>query len=87
MSALDPLLIALFGAMAFFAIATDLLQAMGSTGNMSRSDWTILPVPEKWLNAIEWWFTHDRLLKANPLWYRLMAVISPTIYLPFVRGL
>ena len=82
---LDPVLMGLFGAMAFFAIATDLLQALGSTGNMSRDDWSMLPVPGRWLDAIDWWFAHDLLLKANPLWYRLMAVVSPIVYLPFVR--
>lgn len=84
---LDPVLMGLFGAMAFFAIATDLLQATGTTGGMSRDDWSMLPVPSRWLDAIDWWFAHDLLLKANPLWYRLMAVVSPTLYLPFVRFL
>jgi len=85
MRVLDGVLIGLFVAMAFFAISTDTLQSLGSTGGISRKDFHGMPIPDKWLDIIDWWLTHDLLLKANPLWYRLMAVVSPTLYLPFVR--
>jgi len=71
------------GAAGFFAITVDLLQALAShkTGIIvaDLEDY----YPKFWLEQIDWWLQFDPLLKNNPLWYRVMAVVSPTIYLPF----
>jgi len=69
--------------MAFFSVTIDFPQAWGSTNGITRADYQRLPFPNFWLDVIDWWLDNDPLAKANPLWFRALAVVSPTLYLPF----
>jgi len=71
----------------------DFLQAMGTSGHVhhqrTHADWDKDFKDWQWPPAFMfewfyWWCEEaDPLLMLNPLWYRIMAVLSPFAYLPF----
>lgn len=81
---LDLFLVLSFFAFSVIAITIDFTQAVhGDLGNL-KADVNRLWPPDAILEYYRWWCEEvDVLLAVNPLWYKILAVFSPLVYLPY----
>ncbi|XP_062510089.1 sigma intracellular receptor 2-like [Corticium candelabrum] len=80
----DLLIVLVFTLFFLIAISIDLLQATSDENVAEEHVLDRMWPPESLRKLFFFWCNEvDSLLKANPLWYRTLALVSPVVYAPF----